>query len=593
MTSGQLVGRFVSGKALARVLALFGFVAWACVVLAWWFRVPVGVSNGDEAFYSAMPYSFVLGSRAYLDELSFQQNAALLQVPFFRVYVWLRGSTDGIIVFNRWLYVLYLLFCSTLTYRFASRVTTRMVAAWAAALVMPVAYFNLPALGYNTLGALGFFAGVLLSALSTFDAKPGPRLFVAGLFFLSAVFDYPTLAPAVLTQAAAVAFHFSKESRASFRSALRGLLSIAFLSLVLGAVFLGYATPAGLRRALEFSQSDGHASGLRAAKFFALSKDTRNQLAREGLFALLFVALPWLLARLRSAVFVLVVALPALLALINGHFDYGAPINSQAIFLTSLAPLAPASLLVLAGIPHRRRMLSLVWLPGIVSTIAAVVTSLNGWSAAHLMALPLLVAGVIGVGLLGQQLALRDHAPLRYQAPVAAFFAAMLVLEVHSNFDNVYDDDTPEFGAHDTRVRWGPFQGALATPFRAQQLEQMDRDLKQLASDDKTLAVFDNMSGAYLSTRLRPRSMTHWITWMYQPAYRKTILRKTYAPPEQLPDFVLIANRGLRARHPWAPFRKNYSPVIARPELKYRIEQILPKIRGQALPDAAPPRTSL
>src|SRR6186713_1769777 len=69
-----------------------GVLAWLIAGLVLMFRVPVGTASTDEAFYSAMTYGFLLGNKPYLDELAFHQNAAILLMPFYRAYVWLRGG---------------------------------------------------------------------------------------------------------------------------------------------------------------------------------------------------------------------------------------------------------------------------------------------------------------------------------------------------------------------------------------------------------------------------------------------------------------------------------------------------------------------
>ncbi len=78
-------------------------VAWAIAAFALLHRLPYGVSHGDEAFYSAMPYSFAIGNRPYFDELAIHQNAGILLVPLYRIYLAIAGSADGIILFNRYL----------------------------------------------------------------------------------------------------------------------------------------------------------------------------------------------------------------------------------------------------------------------------------------------------------------------------------------------------------------------------------------------------------------------------------------------------------------------------------------------------------
>jgi len=76
-------------------------LVWAIAALSLLHRLPYGVSHRDEAFYGAMPYSFLLGNRPYVDELARHQNAGILVLPFFRLYRAIVGSADGIILFNR------------------------------------------------------------------------------------------------------------------------------------------------------------------------------------------------------------------------------------------------------------------------------------------------------------------------------------------------------------------------------------------------------------------------------------------------------------------------------------------------------------
>ncbi len=63
-----------------------GVLAWLLALGTLRYRIPYGVSHRDEAFYSAMPYSFLIGNRPYLDERAIHQNAGILLLPFYRLY---------------------------------------------------------------------------------------------------------------------------------------------------------------------------------------------------------------------------------------------------------------------------------------------------------------------------------------------------------------------------------------------------------------------------------------------------------------------------------------------------------------------------
>src|SRR3954447_23164871 len=172
---------------------LASLLAWFVALGALRYRIPYGVDHRDEAFYSELPYSFLIGSRTYLDERTVHQNAGVLLLPFYRIYLSIAGSADGLILFNRYLYFVYAGCCSLLVYRLLARISNFSTACWAAALVVVFGYFNLFALSYNTLGAFGFLCGTLLSAHALLGPRPGWGLFAANLFFLSAVFSYPGL----------------------------------------------------------------------------------------------------------------------------------------------------------------------------------------------------------------------------------------------------------------------------------------------------------------------------------------------------------------------------------------------------------------
>jgi hypothetical protein len=101
---------------------LLSLLAWFVALGALRYRIPYGVSHRDEAFYSAMPYSFLIGNQPYVDERLVHQNAAILLMPLYRLYLAVAGSADGIILFNRYLYLVYIGFTSLLAWRLLRRI---------------------------------------------------------------------------------------------------------------------------------------------------------------------------------------------------------------------------------------------------------------------------------------------------------------------------------------------------------------------------------------------------------------------------------------------------------------------------------------
>src|SRR5450432_1674086 len=240
-------------------VALAAALAWLIAAFALLHRLPYGVSHGDEAFYSAMPYSFAIGNRPYFDELAIHENAGVLLVPFYRVYLAIAGSADGIILFNRYLYFVYASVGSWLTYRFVKRIDRCSTGCWAAALVMTFAYFNIFALSYNTQGAFGFLCGILCAATALQEARPGRQLFVASLFLVSAVFSYPGLVVSFLPYTLLVlAWLYRKLEAPSRRNALAGLGAGAALAVLIAVPLVIWIGKDNFRRMLAFQQSLGY-----------------------------------------------------------------------------------------------------------------------------------------------------------------------------------------------------------------------------------------------------------------------------------------------------------------------------------------------
>jgi hypothetical protein len=68
-------------------------------VMAAYIRLYYGVDIEDEAFYAVLPYRFVLGDLPFVDELNVQQFSAGLTILPVKAWIWLQGSTFGLILF--------------------------------------------------------------------------------------------------------------------------------------------------------------------------------------------------------------------------------------------------------------------------------------------------------------------------------------------------------------------------------------------------------------------------------------------------------------------------------------------------------------
>lgn len=542
--------------------------AWTFAAVALVVRLPYGTAGTDEAFYAAMPYGFLLGNKPYQDELAFHQNAAILMIPIFRVYTWLFG-TEGIMLFCRWLYAAYLGLCSWLAFRVTRRLTDATTGAWAGAFVLAFSYFNLFTLSYNTLGALGALCGILLCCQARFE-RPALNFGLGLCFFATAAFSYPTFALLVPLEGALVLWRIKGSTTTNeYKRCLLVFLVFGFVSSTLAAAFIAWITPGGIKRALEFSRAMGYGTSA-----YGVFGTMASQFPYLLAYVLAFTSFVFALTRLRARWLLplsLVMSI-TLLAIYRASFA-AYSVGPGSMILTTWPLLAPLCVLFRRQLPQAQLVLEQLWAPAVVSMLLVACTSANGAFAAYLGCLPAVVASLILLSSLLSDLARSEPHHRRAYAVVFASFAAVLLgAQVHSMYSKVYDS-TASLREHNTRVTRGPLRGAKALPSEASLLASVDADLKSIEDPEKTLAVFDDFSTAYLSTRMRPRVFSHWVVWVFEYAYRKKIVAETYGDPATQPDFVLLLPPRFNRANPWKMYERNYTRIIERPELGYVIEQ--------------------
>ncbi|MEO7037743.1 MAG: hypothetical protein ABI548_27500 [Polyangiaceae bacterium] len=551
--------------------------SWAFAIALLLYRLPYGASNTDEPFYSAMPYSFLLGNRPWVNELGVFQNAGLLLLPFYRVYVAIAGSAAGIVLFNRYLYVIWLVICSIASFAFVRRISTTTTACCVAALVVGFSYFNLFALSYNTCGAFSFLCGILCTAYAVSKGRPGKALFCASLLLLAAMFAHPSLTPAVAVYSCILLHWLFRVTRREARNnALLGFAAGALVALTTAVALAARLGRTGLARLLAFSQGMGYGTQgpLQRLNVFHSMEEHWHWFIVG--FAALFVALPVLCVWLKRSLW------PAVALTVLGFgFVYwrglaAATPTTSTILLTALPVLAPICAVLNPTWEHRRFVLRLIWAPSLVAMLTIAYTSSNWYQSASLGVLGALIAGITSFSALLDARSARD--PSRrsgYQLVFAAFFGTLFVMECHTWFTSFYADDA-HFSHNQTRVRTGPQRGTFTTSEQAKFLESIDRDLKTAERDNptaKTLTIFDDFPTGYLSTRLKPLTFTHWIIWGFLPAeYAHAAAKQTWGTRAQLPDLLLEVHENPIGRVYWeAYFRHRYRPIIRRPEYDYMI----------------------
>ena len=210
------------------------FAFWKCVY---------GFGGNDEAFYLTVPQRFNMGDALIKDEWHLSQMSGFPLMPFVWLFNTITGSTQGIILAAR---VLYILFHATVSVVIYSRIRKYgYVSVFASVLYFIFTPYDIMAMSYNTMG-LDFvtLAGVIMGTASYKKKLP---LIISGVVFAAAVLCCPYLAVAYILYGICVLIHTfikNKDSKFILKSELFAGKTFLFFSIgifALAAVFLIFA----------------------------------------------------------------------------------------------------------------------------------------------------------------------------------------------------------------------------------------------------------------------------------------------------------------------------------------------------------------
>ena len=175
---------------LRRTYDVFLFLAAMLPVAVMLFaKCKYGIGNRDESFYLTVPYRLCQGDRLFLNEWHLSQMAGwILQFPMALFLKW-KGSTEGMVLAFRQIYVAVHLVGSTVLFWLLRR-KSRLGAVVAALCYCIYTPFGISALSYNSMG-LGLLT---LSAATVTCARGRWSNVAAGALYALSVLCCPYLA---------------------------------------------------------------------------------------------------------------------------------------------------------------------------------------------------------------------------------------------------------------------------------------------------------------------------------------------------------------------------------------------------------------
>lgn len=209
------------------------------VIFAFW-KCTFGFGGNDEAFYLTIPHRLTLGDAMFSDEWHLSQLSGFLLLPFVWIYTTITGSTGGIILAARIVYILVHTAAAVVIY-------TRIrkfgyISVFASFLYFIFTPYNIMALSYDSMGLeLVILAGVLI-ATANYDKKL-PIIF-SGLAFAGAVLCNPYLAIGYVLFGICVAVHYiirNRDVNFVLKSKMFSIKTFLFFTLgvgILAVIFL-------------------------------------------------------------------------------------------------------------------------------------------------------------------------------------------------------------------------------------------------------------------------------------------------------------------------------------------------------------------
>ncbi len=515
-------------------------------VLAIYPRLFFGVEFFDGAFYVALPYSFDLGHRPFLDESALHQLAGLLTWPFVNLHLRIMGSNEGIVLLSRHLFFAASLGTSLLVRRYLRQLFPEAVANLVA--LIPLAYipFCIPDLSYNTIAHLGLLAGAVLLASALLTASPGRYVAAATASFGLASFAYP---PMILSLGPSLALGLALihrvNGKAAGKAGLVAAVATSALTISLAAALLiALGLPGELERIIEVSQSQAQQGG-GLVKLEHLWREFKLERSYFTLLAITLSCILGLHCALRDERLAILVSLllgPALYLASGFYVPFTRPMITTPFVLSALGLAAPFLLFVIRHRIVRERWLGLVIIATTSFLAASVIlwATANGLRNAALGFLPAALVTIASLSLLRRSSSL-GHRSARRGVVFAVLVASLLAFQIHQLWDHFYREET--LVKLDQRIDSGAWRGIRTSAAKKHFIDALGRALETHRGDAETVLFFDHFPGGYLLSDLQPLTSALWI-FPSKKMFQGTVeLRRIYAQKyragESLPDMVV------------------------------------------------------
>lgn len=206
-------------------------------LLIW--KAQFGYGGNDESFYLTTAHRLTKGDSLLSQEWHLAQMCSILVYPFMKVYLAIAGTTEGILIAFRYIYILVKTVAAIIIYILLQK-KYHYSAVYVAVLFMLFTPYNLLQLCYNSIGLLGLtLCGVMLIAIDFEKRFWKLKAVFAGLSLAAAVLACPYLVLIyVMIAAGCIWFRYKEKSSNAMKVCFYvtvgcGILAVIFAVFVL------------------------------------------------------------------------------------------------------------------------------------------------------------------------------------------------------------------------------------------------------------------------------------------------------------------------------------------------------------------------
>lgn len=514
-------------------ILIFNAVLIVLVILRTFFCIIIT----DEVFNIGQALRTIRGNTFLVENWDYFQTGDSFLIPFLYIFCKITGSTEGIVLFSRLVFVALQTLLSVFIYKILSRFFDRISSFFAVVIYTTAISFLLFYMWYDNWEIFFRLIGLFLIfyAISSFDQKTSGKaylmVFLAGIAHACMVFAYPTMIALYVYVLALIFFYRRKQSAKAHN--LMALFYILGSALVF-AVFMLYVLKIGVGNLFIFNSTMAEAglSSTGREGFFSLASmiEKTKALIVENvvfyMFALVFFAVGILILYVfrknkhRILMFCSVMLMGCIVLLLMTAFR----VDSLNTLMTYMSLYTiPLYILVRKGSDKTRHFKDLIMILWISSYIAGVVYSMTALDGAIKFSAGTRTGAIVTVLLLFE--VMKKIEVKTGSKTISGILATVLVvMNVFAVYSFSFDGQKPlECNA---MIKSGIYKGIIDAPDNAKRYAVVEKDLAEvITGGDKTIACGPFAMEFYLMSDLIPNAANLWdpnnteLTFQYYKAY--------------------------------------------------------------------------